>query len=280
MRDLLLCLVRMWALEQEVLCLACSEGCMAMRPCLRSSSPVELLILQWLRMECCERTSLLVASPHPDVLNCFACPAHPCAVAARGLDVKDLVLVVNYDVPNHHEDYVHRWVHSTQRTAVLSATSCCVLLDSCPMLVGCLQRRRHAASTSTCTLFGPSLPPHPLTLRSATLRRVGRTGRAGAKGTAITFIGPDEEQYAPDLVKALKESGAAVPQDLQVGAAATRGSQGVAAELRCSWIARLLGGPLRCECSLWAATASSMPANNAHGMGSAPTAWYQCLPVA
>ncbi len=31
------------------------------------------------------------------------------SIAARGLDVKDLVLVVNYDVPNHHEDYVHRW---------------------------------------------------------------------------------------------------------------------------------------------------------------------------
>jgi ATP-dependent RNA helicase DDX46/PRP5 len=30
------------------------------------------------------------------------------SVAARGLDVRDLVLVVNYDVPNHHEDYVHR----------------------------------------------------------------------------------------------------------------------------------------------------------------------------
>lgn len=74
------------------------------------------------------------------------------SVAARGLDVKDLVLVVNYDVPNHHEDYVHR---------------------------------------------------------------VGRTGRAGAKGTAITFIGPDEAQYSPDLVKALKESGAPIPQDLQ-----------------------------------------------------------------
>jgi ATP-dependent RNA helicase DDX46/PRP5 len=48
------------------------------------------------------------------------------------------VLVVNYDVPNHHEDYVHR---------------------------------------------------------------VGRTGRAGAKGTAITFISPSEDRYAPDLVK-------------------------------------------------------------------------------
>jgi ATP-dependent RNA helicase DDX46/PRP5 len=30
------------------------------------------------------------------------------SVAARGLDVKDLVLVVNYDTPNHYEDYVHR----------------------------------------------------------------------------------------------------------------------------------------------------------------------------
>lgn len=30
------------------------------------------------------------------------------SVAARGLDVKSLVLVVNYDCPNHYEDYVHR----------------------------------------------------------------------------------------------------------------------------------------------------------------------------
>ena len=30
------------------------------------------------------------------------------SIAARGLDVKELVLVVNYDTPNHHEDYVHR----------------------------------------------------------------------------------------------------------------------------------------------------------------------------
>ena len=74
------------------------------------------------------------------------------SVAARGLDVKELVLVVNYDCPNHHEEYVHR---------------------------------------------------------------VGRTGRAGQKGTAVTFISPvNEEQYAPDLVKALKESGSVVPRDL------------------------------------------------------------------
>jgi ATP-dependent RNA helicase DDX46/PRP5 len=30
------------------------------------------------------------------------------SVAARGLDVKHCILVVNYDCPNHYEDYVHR----------------------------------------------------------------------------------------------------------------------------------------------------------------------------
>lgn len=30
------------------------------------------------------------------------------SIAARGLDVKDLVVVVNYDPPDHYEDYVHR----------------------------------------------------------------------------------------------------------------------------------------------------------------------------
>ena len=30
------------------------------------------------------------------------------SVAARGLDVRSLYLVVNYDCPSHYEDYVHR----------------------------------------------------------------------------------------------------------------------------------------------------------------------------
>ena len=30
------------------------------------------------------------------------------SVAARGLDVRHCYLVVNYDCPNHYEDYVHR----------------------------------------------------------------------------------------------------------------------------------------------------------------------------
>jgi ATP-dependent RNA helicase DDX46/PRP5 len=77
------------------------------------------------------------------------------SVAARGLDVRDLALVINYDTPNHLEEYVHR---------------------------------------------------------------CGRTGRAGNKGTAITFLSWEDDQYAPDLVKALKDSKAAVPRDLQARA--------------------------------------------------------------
>lgn len=74
------------------------------------------------------------------------------SVAARGLDVKELVLVVNYVVPHHYEDYIHR---------------------------------------------------------------IGRTGRAATKGTAITFITPDQERLAPDIVKALESSKQPIPPELR-----------------------------------------------------------------
>lgn len=74
------------------------------------------------------------------------------SVAARGLDVKQLKLVVNYDAPNHLEDYVHR---------------------------------------------------------------AGRTGRAGNTGTAVTFLTDEQERYAVDIAKALKQSGQEVPEPVQ-----------------------------------------------------------------
>jgi ATP-dependent RNA helicase RhlE len=50
-------------------------------------------------------------------------------IVARGIDISDISHVINYDVPENPEDYVHR---------------------------------------------------------------IGRTGRAGASGYALTFVGPDE----------------------------------------------------------------------------------------
>ncbi|XP_043925167.1 probable ATP-dependent RNA helicase DDX46 [Protopterus annectens] len=74
------------------------------------------------------------------------------SVAARGLDVKDLILVINYSCPNHYEDYVHR---------------------------------------------------------------AGRTGRAGNKGYAYTFITEEQARYAGDIIKALELAGTAVPPELE-----------------------------------------------------------------
>ncbi|KAI8923386.1 P-loop containing nucleoside triphosphate hydrolase protein [Entophlyctis helioformis] len=64
-------------------------------------------------------------------------------VAARGLDVKDIKFVINFDFPNNVEDYIHR---------------------------------------------------------------IGRTGRAQAKGTAYTLFTPDNYKSARDLIKILEEA--------------------------------------------------------------------------
>jgi ATP-dependent RNA helicase RhlE len=64
-------------------------------------------------------------------------------VAARGLDISDLPMVINYEIPNVAEDYVHR---------------------------------------------------------------IGRTGRAGATGIAISLISAEEEKYFSDIEKLIKKN--------------------------------------------------------------------------
>jgi ATP-dependent RNA helicase RhlE len=63
-------------------------------------------------------------------------------VASRGLDIKELPHVVNYDLPNVPEDYVHR---------------------------------------------------------------IGRTGRAGATGIAVSLVAPDEIGLMKDIEKVLRK---------------------------------------------------------------------------
>ncbi len=64
-------------------------------------------------------------------------------VAARGVDVKDVTLVVNFDLPNEPEAYVHR---------------------------------------------------------------IGRTGRAGATGNAVSFCSPEEREFLRDIEKLIQQS--------------------------------------------------------------------------
>jgi len=84
-------------------------------------------------------------------------------VAARGLDVKDITMVVNFDMPNNMEDYVHR---------------------------------------------------------------IGRTGRAGARGTAVSFFTEKASRMAKELVEILYEAKQEVPPALasQAGGAYGGGS--------------------------------------------------------
>ncbi|QSL64619.1 hypothetical protein MERGE_001920 [Pneumocystis wakefieldiae] len=72
-------------------------------------------------------------------------------VASRGIDVKDVKYVINYDYPNSSEDYVHR---------------------------------------------------------------IGRTGRAGAKGTAVTLFTTDNAKQARDLLMVLRDSKQEIPPAL------------------------------------------------------------------
>jgi superfamily II DNA/RNA helicase len=73
-------------------------------------------------------------------------------VAARGLDIKGLDMVVNYDFPLALEDYVHR---------------------------------------------------------------IGRTGRAGRKGEAISFFASGDTKLAPKLVELLRKHDQQVPAELE-----------------------------------------------------------------
>jgi ATP-dependent RNA helicase RhlE len=80
-------------------------------------------------------------------------------VAARGLDIDDMPLVVNYELPHVPEDYIHR---------------------------------------------------------------IGRTGRAGASGEAISFVAPEEEKYLAEIEKLLKKKVTIIAMDGFNAAAAVR----------------------------------------------------------
>lgn len=58
------------------------------------------------------------------------------------------------------------------------------------------------------------------------VHRIGRTGRAGAKGTALTFFTHANAKFARELMKILQEAGQAVSPQLSALACSAGSSLG------------------------------------------------------
>ena len=113
-------------------------------------------------------------------------------VAARGLDVKDIRIVINFDMPNNIEDYIHR-IGRTGKT---------------------LQETFYATSFPSASLDkAPILALHVFCCINSHF--LYYTGRAGAKGLAVSFFTDKASKLASELVVILREAGQDVPPQLE-----------------------------------------------------------------
>ena len=79
-------------------------------------------------------------------------------VAARGLDIKELPFVVNYELPNVPEDYVHR-IGRTARAGGSGAAVSLVSPDEAPLLRDIEQVLRRTLPVAALPTFKVSAPP-------------------------------------------------------------------------------------------------------------------------
>ena len=57
------------------------------------------------------------------------------------------------------------------------------------------------------------------------VHRIGRTGRAGAKGTAYSFMTSDKGKLARQLVQVMREAKQTIPPEIQALAHSSRGGE-------------------------------------------------------
>jgi ATP-dependent RNA helicase RhlE len=88
-------------------------------------------------------------------------------IAARGIDIDQLPHVVNYDLPNVPEDYVHR-IGRTGRAGATGEAVSLVCVDEHDMLKGIEKLIKRALPQETIAGFepDPNARPQPIQLRS------------------------------------------------------------------------------------------------------------------
>jgi len=101
-------------------------------------------------------------------------------IAARGIDIDQLPHVVNYDLPNVPEDYVHR-IGRTGRAGATGEAVSLVCVDEHQMLKDIEKLIKQTLPRHVIPGFepDPSAKPQPIQLRSGAPGHTGRGGRPG-----------------------------------------------------------------------------------------------------
>jgi len=101
-------------------------------------------------------------------------------IAARGIDIDQLPHVVNYDLPNVPEDYVHR-IGRTGRAGATGEAVSLVCVDEHQMLKDIEKLIKQTLPRQVIPGFEPDLnaKPQPIQLRSGAPGHTGRGGRPG-----------------------------------------------------------------------------------------------------
>ena len=104
-------------------------------------------------------------------------------IAARGIDIDQLPHVVNYDLPNVPEDYVHR-IGRTGRAGATGEAVSLVCVDEHDMLKDIEKLIKQTLPREVIPGFEPDLnaKAQPIQLRSGAPGHTGRGGRPGGNG--------------------------------------------------------------------------------------------------
>jgi ATP-dependent RNA helicase RhlE len=92
-------------------------------------------------------------------------------VAARGLDIEDLPVVVNFELPWNPQDYIHR-IGRTGRAGASGEAISLVCIDEVDLLRGVQRMLRHAIPWTVAEGFVPDreAEPRPLGMRTGHAR--------------------------------------------------------------------------------------------------------------
>jgi ATP-dependent RNA helicase RhlE len=106
-------------------------------------------------------------------------------VAARGLDIEDLPVVVNFELPWNPQDYIHR-IGRTGRAGQTGRAISLVCIDEADLLRAVQRLLRRAIPWTVEDGFVPDrdVEPRPLRGGIGTDRRPSHTGRSGGGGPA------------------------------------------------------------------------------------------------